>query len=142
MTLTHPHPAQYRLEAAIDAIRRLRTYSNRRTFTISLVCLAQQLPINWSSGERTYPGVERVIQSTSPLARPFRSISAFKTLQITANFPIILKQHMHFKGFPLRITFSPTLPQNRNMICTLPHMSSLEVPLGPLCVLRRHLELS
>lgn len=49
----------------MDAIRRFRTYLNRRTFTTSLVYLALQHPIRWSSDERTYPGVAHVIQSTS-----------------------------------------------------------------------------
>lgn len=74
-----------------------------------------------------------------------RSLSPFRlcvvtlsfSFHITVNFPIIPKQHMRFKRFPSRTTFSPILLQNVHMICTLPHMSFLTVAPGLLWVQRR-----
>jgi hypothetical protein len=56
---------------------------------------------------------------------------------ITANFLTTLKQHTHFKKFPLHITYSPTPPQSGHTTCTLPPMSFLVTPPGPLWALRR-----
>lgn len=65
-TLTTHSPRPVR-EVANNASKRLQTYLNRKTFTIFLVCLAPQHLIRWSLDEHTYPGVEHVIQSTSPM---------------------------------------------------------------------------
>jgi hypothetical protein len=59
------------------------------------------------------------------------------SFHVTVNFPIIPKQHMRFKRFPSRITFSPIPLQNVHMICTLPHMSFLAVAPEPLWAPRR-----
>jgi len=140
MTRSPAHQPQYPLEADMDATRLSRTYWNRRTFTISLVCLARRRLIKWSSDERTCPGVGHVIQSTPlllALSIPALNPSLSIFFYITVNFLTIPKQHAHFKRFPSHITFSPTPPQSGPTICTLPQMSFLVTPPGPLWAPRR-----